>query len=181
MKRILTIAIALAVVLPAVMVGADYNGYENDTKTVLMEWVEDALDSGSVTFDSQAHKQDFLDLIDALYSARDNENWLACVALANLLEAASNNIVAEGYRVTVASLSQVTGEAYSQPDVMIMSDETEDDIKDNLIEPLGAPIIRIITHIGEDSKKNCIDYRDVDGNPHHMGECDKIIEIVIPA
>jgi len=134
-KLIPLIAVALAMVLPAVMSAQtpDYYGYDNSTKTVLIEWVEDAINDGNITFNPTGAEDAFLALVEDLYDYRDAENWSACVTTAGYLETAAQYIQGSAIRSYVESCCDVTGWFYGISDVMCMTGATHDAIQYSLV------------------------------------------------
>jgi hypothetical protein len=101
-------------------------GYDNSSKTVLMEMVENAINAGAVTFDTQAHKDEFLALISNLYDARDAGNWNTVVTIANQLRAATANIVGVNQKDLVESLCFCSAGVYTYSDlIMLLTPEDE--------------------------------------------------------
>ena len=80
MRKILAIAIVLAMVIP-VSLSAEYTTYDYTEVTAQLEVIEDNIDAGNITFDTEAHKQSFLSGISSVYSNRDSENWATCATL----------------------------------------------------------------------------------------------------
>lgn len=121
MKRIITLAIVLAVAVPAVMLAQtpDYYGYDNDTKTVLLEWVEAAIDNNYIDFDTPAYETAFLDLVDDLYAERDVEDWSGCVTVAGYLETAAQYIDGSADKELVISLCDCTEEVYTKTEYLM--------------------------------------------------------------
>ncbi len=119
-KLIPLIAIAVAMAVPAVMSAQpqtpDYYGFENPDKTVLIEWVEDAINADNIPFTSTDEKDAFLALIDTLYAKRDNRDWSGCVTTAGYLETAAEVIVGDDISSLVEDCCQVTADAYSETD-----------------------------------------------------------------
>jgi len=182
MKRIIPlIAVALAMVLPAVMSAQtpDYYGYENPDKTVLMEWVEDAINNNNIPFTSTGEKDAFLALIDTLYAKRDNRDWSGCVTTAGSLEAASANIVGTSRRDFVAYLCNLVGFSYAHPEAtLVLTPEQVADIQDGLVDVPPDSIPEPATHHveGDDDPFNCFSWEGTDGS-HHLGECGWVIFI----
>jgi len=80
MRKILAIAIVLAMVIPASMAAQTVN--VNYTQvTSQLEVIEGNIDAGNITFDTEAHKQMFLSGINSVYNHRDAENWSTCATL----------------------------------------------------------------------------------------------------
>jgi len=136
MKRIIPlIAVALAMAVPAVMSAQtpDYYGYENPDKTVLMEWVEDAINNNNIPFTSTGEKDAFLALIDTLYAKRDNRDWSGCATVAGYLETATAAIVGDDISSLVEDCCQVTADAYDDPShSMLMTPTVKTSIQDGL-------------------------------------------------
>ena len=134
-KLIPLIAIAVAMVLPAVMSAQtpNYNGYDNSTKTVLMEWVEDAINADDITFNPTGAEDAFLALIDTLYAKRDASNWSGCVTVAGYLGSAAQYIQGASIKSLVEDCCQATADAYNDPShSMIMTPIVKTAIQDGL-------------------------------------------------
>lgn len=136
MKKGITTILALFFVVSLIPFGAlhatDYNGYDNSTKTVLMEWVENAINADDITFNPDGADDAFLDLVDTLYAKRDASDWDGCVTVAGYLEAAAQYIVGTSIRSYVESCCDVTGWFYGVSDLMCMTDGTETAIQYSL-------------------------------------------------
>jgi len=180
-KLIPLIAIVLAMAVPAVMSAQtpDYYGYENPDKTVLIEWIEDAINDGDITFNPERAKDAFLALVEDLYDYRDAENWSACVTTAGSLEAASANIVGTSRRDFVAYLCNLVGFSYAHPEAtLVLTPEQVADIQDGLVDVPPDSIPEPATHHveGDDDPFNCFSWEGTDGS-HHLGECGWVIFI----
>ncbi len=121
MKRIITLGVVLALVAPALLLAqtVDYYGFDNSTKTELVSWIETAIDNGSVSFDTQAHKDAYLGLINDLYAARNAADWDECIAVANSLAVASGNIVGNNSALA-ASICECVAAIYSISDTILI-------------------------------------------------------------
>ncbi len=142
-KLIPLIAVALAMAIPSVMVAVEYNGYDNSTKTVLMEWVEDAINADNIPFTSTSEKDAFLALIDTLYAKRDASDWSGCVTVAGYLGSAVQYIQGSSIRSLVEDCCQVTADAYNDPShntIMTPTVKTsiQDGLNDGNSESLGV-------------------------------------------
>ena len=176
-KLIPLIAIALAMAVPAVMSAQtpDYYGYENPDKTVLIEWVEDAINADNIPFTSTGEKDAFLALIDTLYAKRDAEDWSQCVSVAAQLYTATVDIV-DGAKAELAELCEWAGVAYTYPgNWMIVSPNDEEVIQDLLVyggssAAVGKQLVEL--HVPEES--DCTPVR-CGRNQCHLDECDGIL------
>jgi len=132
-KRIITLGVVLALVAPALLLAqtVDYYGFDNSTKTELVSWIETAIDNGSVSFDTQAHKDAYLGLINDLYAARNAADWDECIAVANSLAVASGNIVGNNSALA-ASICNAIKNAYSSNNYLVLKKEHATRLK-NLI------------------------------------------------
>jgi len=134
-KTIPLIAIAVAMALPLTISAQtpDYYGFENPDKTVLMEWVEDAINNNNIPFTSTGEKDAFLALIDTLYAKRDNRDWSGCATVAGYLETATAAIFGDDISSLVEDCCQVTADAYDDPyHSMIMTPTVKTSIQDGL-------------------------------------------------
>jgi hypothetical protein len=188
MKRIIPLlAVAIAMAIPATMSAQtiDYYGYTNDRKIVLMEWVEDGITSGSITFDTQAHEDDFMDLINDLYSSSNAMSWSQCITIAAQLESASAYITEEGHRVLVAALSRLLAEVYSSSAIMVISNEYQTFIRDALLQqdpcvPDTLPVAwgkHVSSDDGQTKEYICRKIWLDETHYYHIDECHTIYEI----
>ncbi|MEA3311984.1 MAG: hypothetical protein U9Q76_07170 [candidate division WOR-3 bacterium] len=142
MKKIIPlIAVALAMALPLTISAQtpDYYGYENPDKTVLMEWVEDAINNNNIPFTSTGEKDAFLALIDTLYAKRDASDWSGCVTVAGYLESAAANITEPADEELVASLCECTGDVYTDTEhLMAITPTDQGEIQDALVTNGGG-------------------------------------------
>jgi len=180
MKKIIAIAIVLALAIPAVMVAQtpDYYGYDHPDQTVYMELVENAIDASNISFDTQAHEDDYLDLIDDLYTACDASNWNQCIVVSAMLKQASANIEGTDIRTLVESLCDCTADAYQSSYTMLVipADMTALVVQlnnGNLLSVSGEVIIK---HFGR--KEDCEHITIGDDNVH-TSKCDYYIKFEI--
>jgi len=149
-KLIPLIAIVLAMALPVVASADAVSYYDYTTSTRMLEMVEDAIQGGRITFDTEVHKTAFLAGIQQLYNYRDAENWSACVTIAdNLASTALQVIPDDGASSNVSAICSTVGDIYgTENDAMdncSMSKEDEQTLDDNLGDLCGwhvEPYIR---------------------------------------
>jgi hypothetical protein len=178
-KRIITLAVVLAALIPAMMVAQtpSFKGYDEYTKTDIVEWIKDGIDAGYVQFDTPQHEQDFLGVVQQILAARDAGNWSAIVTLADRLETAAGYIVGESHQSLAESLSQILAEVYSSPGIVLLIDtDQKAGITGKLMQ---LPDTLAITckicerHIDDtDDPLWCLNWDDDEGGRHHMGICD---------
>ncbi|NLI98906.1 hypothetical protein GX441_09665 [bacterium] len=182
MKRIITLAaiiMAAAIPIAASAQTFSYYGYDNPEKTEFISIIEDAINAGTVTFDTQAHKNEFLALISDLYDARDAENWGECADLAEQLQTASNYIVGNQIKILVGFLCETTADAYNSPNhILQITPNDYDDTHDILMgAPIGnkEPLARKKIHVTETSSEECTYWLGSKGKLYHTGVCDYVI------
>ena len=137
MKRIFLSVIALAIAVPAIMLATEKT-YDYTQVTPLLTQVETHIEDGDITFDTDAHKQTFLNGIQAVYDYRDAENWSFCVTICDSLASKAldwieNDTIAENTNEVCAAVGDIYEE--DNPvifDVCSISSEDEEDIDDGL-------------------------------------------------
>ncbi len=137
MKRIIPLITALiAMAVPALM-SAQMTNYNYWNVTSLLVQVENAINSDNFSFDTEAHKQDFLDGIELLYTYRDAEMWSSCVTVANnLASAASQWIVDTNVAYNVNQLCICVGDIYEEEPTSFESVSIDPDDEDTIDEGL---------------------------------------------
>lgn len=173
MKRIITIvAIAIAVAIPAA--AQTILDYDYTTSTRLLEMVEDAIDAGNIIFDTYAHKTQFLQAIQSLYTYRNAENWSNCVIIADNLVAASQYIVDEDVSYNVgricAAVGGIYGEGSDEFNCCSIDSEDESGISDGLIPLCG---LKIWIEFSKKHLQPC----DEKKKEHQEEACEKKLEI----
>ncbi len=181
MKRIITIAaIMMAVAIPVTVSAQtpDYYGYDNATKTELMSWVEDAINGGTVTFDTQAHEDEFLALISDLYDARDDEDWGECVSILEDIERAAANIVNANHESMVIYLCDILELSYTSYNaVLVLTPLQRQVIEEVLQDPNPQDTSKpapLVYHIVSDDGVACCWFVKSD-IMFHLAECDYIV------
>lgn len=186
MKRLITLAIVLAVAIPAVVAAQtpDYYGYENPDLSTLISWIEDGINTGYVRFDTEAHKNEYLALIGNLYTAGSVSNWSQCAMICAMLKQASVNITGTSHRTSAETVCEVAGWSYTDPSVLLLTPEQEYDMQATFVQPPTGEIMRartkIVKHIEYAGDPDaCYLWQDKHGQWHHIGVCDKIKKVLI--
>ena len=94
-----------------------YRIFENSGKTVLIDTLKSAINDGDVQFDTQNHKNTFLNHINHVYSLRDNQNWSGIVNFINdTMLADTIWITDQNRRTTTKNILDATADIYDDDD-----------------------------------------------------------------
>jgi hypothetical protein len=179
MKRfipLIAVAIAMAVPLTISAQTPDYYGYENSDLPTLISWIEDGINAGFVTFDTQQHEDDFLALAATLHSTVDVGQ---CQAICGMLKQAAANIVATSHREMADWLCEIAGWAYTDESPLLLTPNQVEDMQATFNQPgSGEPLRhrhKEVKHLESDFEPpcGCKMWRDWLGRWHHCGACDK--------
>lgn len=136
MKRIITIAvIALVVSMPSMASAQsppDYVAHYNTTKAVLIDWVDDAINSANVTFNTYQQQAEFQDKIQQIHQSINTENWTNIVTLAAQLSTLTTNIQGANSRALVTSLCESLEAVYTDEDFMLLDNADAQAFQDAL-------------------------------------------------
>lgn len=185
MKKIiplLAVALAMAVPLTISAQTPDYYGFENPDKTTLIEWVEDAINAGNIDFDTQAHEDAFLDIIQDVYDYRDAENWSAIVTLAGQMKTATSCIEGTSHSDMVDWICEIVGWAYADETVLLLTPGQVTEIQAVLNSPPTDETLRdrdrTIEHVKSQGQGDwCHDWQDKNDQWHHIGICDEVKKV----
>lgn len=159
--------------------------YDNDSKTVFIEWIEEGINNGKVLFDTQEHKDEFLSTIQVIYGLRDAEDWNGIVTKAEELQDYTQYIlvpmVSDNKRELAASLCNLLKTVY-QSTFSALVGITPDD-QDATIESMTTDdnnvrrlVVQMTVHF-----VNCSKYtkRNADGSPKivHAEGCEEITTV----
>ncbi|NLI99499.1 hypothetical protein GX441_12710 [bacterium] len=174
MKRIITIAaiiMAAAIPIAASAQTPDYYGYEGAEKTVLIQWVKEAIDANNITFTTTAAKTNFLGLCSALETYASQSNWTSCVTTSNNLKTAASYINGADIKALVEDCCDATAGAFGSSEDLCMSSSDHDDTREalengNLMGWSGGIYIK---HF---EKEHDCKYEDKGGGKHHLTKCE---------
>jgi len=183
-KLIPIIAIAVAMVLPAVMSAQtlDYYGYENSDLPTLISWIEDGINSGFVTFDTQQHEDEFLALAANLYSVSAVHNWSQCEVICGMLKQAAANIVGTSHREMADWLCEIAAWAYTDEAVLLLTPLQVADMLGTFVKPPTDETLsnkdETLEHVGSQADGDwCHNWMDDSDLIHHIGICDEVAKV----
>ncbi len=124
-----------------------YRQYDNSNKTVILDTIKQAINNGDVEFDTQSHKNQFLDDIDHVYYLRDNQNWSGIVNFIDETMTAETAWVSNSnQRSNIKNFLYATEDAYDNSSYEMTILESD---LDTVMYSLCSIHIRLVIDIGK--------------------------------
>jgi hypothetical protein len=122
-KALLLIGLALPVLVSAQMPESRYIG--EGSRAVFVKWVEQAIASGKVVFQTTFYRDRFLEGCRMLYAAnkevkwQEHRDWLICENIAGMLVKLCDFIPDKGQREWAAKNCEAAHWGYAHPGIMV--------------------------------------------------------------
>lgn len=110
----------------------EYTAHKNTTKVVLIDWVNDAINAGNVTFNTYQQKLDFQNLIQQVHQSINASNWANVVTQAAQLNGLTTNIQGATTRALVGSLCECLETIYTDDEFMLLDNADAQTFQDAL-------------------------------------------------
>ncbi|MBD3286944.1 hypothetical protein GF359_09865 [candidate division WOR-3 bacterium] len=148
MRKAITIAIVIAMAVPAITVAQTYNWYDYTKETPLLDEVLYGISIDSITFSQSTYETGFLNAAQAFETARNACNYSSCVSYAQSMERFAQYITDSDRRNAVEEVTEALQTIYSYSasafEASCIDPDDEDGLGDRLYAtPKGTLTIRI--------------------------------------